>query len=83
MSIVRSLKRSTTRLYANPKALDIPEKRERIEQIVLLLQSILEARGRVMLELNVPAERPKQSSIRFPRCANRPSASCMVPPDMP
>ena len=48
---------SSTRLYANPAALDEPAHRARIEDLVLLLRSVLEARRRVMLELNVPPER--------------------------
>ena len=55
--IVDELMRSSTRLYANPRALDNPSKRSRIDDLVLLLSSVLEARKRVMLEVNVGAER--------------------------
>jgi ATP phosphoribosyltransferase-like protein len=55
--VVDLLMRSSTRLYANPQALENPVKRERIERLVLLLRSVLDARQRVMLEVNVPAER--------------------------
>jgi ATP phosphoribosyltransferase len=55
--VVDLLMRSSTRLYANPQALENPAKRERIERLVLLLRSVLDARQRVMLEVNVPAER--------------------------
>jgi ATP phosphoribosyltransferase len=55
--VVDLLMRSSTRLYANPHALENPVKRERIERLVLLLRSVLDARLRVMLEVNVPAER--------------------------
>ncbi len=55
--VVDLLMRSSTRLYANPQALENPVKRERIERLVLLLRSVLDARERVMLEVNVPAER--------------------------
>jgi ATP phosphoribosyltransferase len=54
--IVDELMRSSTRLYAHPKAVEQPAKRERIERLVLLLRSVLDARQRVMLEVNVPAE---------------------------
>jgi ATP phosphoribosyltransferase len=57
LQVVDELMTSTTRLYANPAALDDPTRRERIERIVLLLRSVLEARRRVMLEVNVPADR--------------------------
>jgi ATP phosphoribosyltransferase len=56
LSIVDELMRSSTRLYAHPQALDPPAKRERIETLVLLLRSVLDARERVMLEVNVAAE---------------------------
>jgi ATP phosphoribosyltransferase len=54
--IVDELMRSSTRLYAHPQAVEQPAKRERIERLVLLLRSVLDARQRVMLEVNVPAE---------------------------
>ncbi len=44
---------STTRLYAHKQALDRPEKRDAIEHLVLLLRSVLDARERVMIEVNV------------------------------
>jgi ATP phosphoribosyltransferase len=57
LEIVDTLMTSTTRLYANPRVLDCPVQRERIDRLVLLLRSVLEARQRVMLEVNVPADR--------------------------
>ena len=45
------------RLYAHPRALDAPEKRARIENLILLLRSVLDARQRVMLEVDVSADR--------------------------
>ena len=54
--IVDELMRSSTRLYAHPQALEQPAKRERLETLVLLLRSVLDARERVMLEVNVAAE---------------------------
>lgn len=56
LAIVDEVMRSSTRLYANPRALDDPDKREAIESLVLLLGSVLTARQRVMLEVNVSAE---------------------------
>ena len=47
------LLRSSTRLYASAHALDIPEKKAGIERLVLSLRSVVEARGRAMVELNV------------------------------
>ena len=53
--IVEELLRSSTRLYASPDALDVPEKKTAIEGLVLSLRSVLEARERAMVELNVTA----------------------------
>ncbi|MEL6546289.1 MAG: ATP phosphoribosyltransferase, partial [Myxococcota bacterium] len=55
--IALTVMESSTRLYANPKALDDPQKRERIETLQLLLRSVLEARARVMIECNVPSDK--------------------------
>jgi len=57
LSVVDEVMRSTTRLYANPRAMDDPARRERIEWFAMLLRSVLEARSRVMLEVNVDAAR--------------------------
>ncbi|MCC6624242.1 MAG: ATP phosphoribosyltransferase [Deltaproteobacteria bacterium] len=55
LAIVDEVMQSSTRLFANPVALDDPDKRRRIEDLVLLLRSVLEARHRVILEVNVSA----------------------------
>lgn len=51
--VTDTLMRSSTRLYGSPAALDDPARRGPIEDLVLLLESVLSARQRVMLELNV------------------------------
>ena len=56
LEITDELMRSSTRLYANQAALDDPGLRQSIDRFVMLLQSVLEARRRVMLEVNVSAE---------------------------
>ena len=50
---VDELLTSSTRLYAGPGALDDPEKKPVIDDFVLTLRSVIEARKRVMVELNV------------------------------
>jgi ATP phosphoribosyltransferase len=55
LEIVDEIMTSSTRLYANPKSLENPNKREIIERLVLLIRSVLDARKRVMLEVNVSA----------------------------
>ena len=56
LAIVADLLSSSTRLYASTRAWADPQKRPRIEEMALLMQSVLEARRRVMLEVNVAAD---------------------------
>lgn len=53
LEIADELMRSSTRLYANAEIVKDAAHRELIERFVLLLSSVLEARKRVMLEVNV------------------------------
>jgi ATP phosphoribosyltransferase len=55
LAIVDTLMTSSTRLYGNPAALEDPARRAAIEGLVLLLRSVIEARRRVMIEVNVSA----------------------------
>lgn len=57
LRIVETLLVSYTELIANPIAAADPVKRHAMDQLHILLQGVLEARGRVLLKLNVPAER--------------------------
>jgi ATP phosphoribosyltransferase len=57
LRIVETLLVSYTELIANPAAAADPVKRHAMDQLHILLQGVLEARGRVLLKLNVPAER--------------------------
>lgn len=71
---VAELMRSSTRLYANPRVLEQPAHRERIDRLVLLLRSVLDARRRVMLELNVSAERLERIVEELP-CMRQPTVA--------
>ena len=53
---VGELMTSSTRLYANPRLMDDGAKRAEMERFALLLESVLAARKRVMVEVNVTAE---------------------------
>ncbi len=57
LTIVDEVMKSSTRLYASRKAMADPAKREAAETLALLLGSVLEARKRVMIEVNVGADR--------------------------
>ena len=54
--VVDTLMTSSTRVYASRNAMDDPDKKVAIDGLVLSLRSVLEARGRAMLELNVSEE---------------------------
>lgn len=55
--IVDEIMRSSTRLYASSAALEDAGKGARIDELVLILKSALDARKRAMLELNVAPDR--------------------------
>lgn len=57
LRIVDVILESTTRLFANRTAWEDPEKRRAIEEIRTLLLGVIDARGRVLLSMNVPAAR--------------------------
>ncbi|MGD9817062.1 MAG: ATP phosphoribosyltransferase [Desulfomonilaceae bacterium] len=56
LRIIHNILTTNTQLIANKKAFDDPFKREKINQIHLMLQSALEARKMVGLKMNVPKE---------------------------
>jgi len=70
--IVEEVMRSSTRLYASSLALDTPEKKTAIETLVLGVQSVVEARTRAMVELNVAGDR-LESVIDVLPCMREPT----------
>ncbi len=74
LEIVDTLLRSSTRMYANPAAMKDPGKRDAIEHVAMLLKSVIAARARVMLELNVPADRLDEVIEVLP-CMREPTVS--------
>jgi ATP phosphoribosyltransferase len=56
LKIVETLLVSHTEFIANRAAAEDPEKRHAMEQLLTLLQGALEARGKVLVKLNVAAE---------------------------
>ena len=74
LEIVDELMRSSTRLYANPRALENPSKRSAIEDLTLCLGAVIEARGRAMVELNVGVSDLEKVIERLP-CMREPTIS--------
>ena len=72
LQVIESILNSSTRLYANPRALDNPHKRKRCEEFAMLLSSVLDARLRVMVELNVSDEY-LQNVVNILPCMRQPT----------
>jgi ATP phosphoribosyltransferase len=53
LRIIETLVESYTELFANPTSYEDPAKRKAMEQVHTLLQGVLEARGKVLVKLNV------------------------------
>ena len=67
---------SSTRLYANPRALEEPARRSLIEDFVLVLRSVIEARARVMVEFNVPRD-ALDAVLRSVPCMREPTIASL------
>jgi len=57
LRIIDTLLVSYTELIANPVSYADPERRHAMGQVLTLLQGVLDARGKVLVKLNVPADR--------------------------
>lgn len=71
LSIIGEIMRSSTCFIANKKAMKDPEKREKLNELATLFASVIEARKRVLIEMNV-------SEDVFPRLIA--SLPCMQSP---
>ena len=77
LQIVDQLMESSTRLYASPEALRDSGRRQAIEDFVLLIRSVLEARSRVMVEVNVSQDR-LESVLEVLPCMREPTVSTLA-----
>ncbi len=76
LKIIGTLLTSSTRFIANSKALEDPWKKEKIDELTLLFQSILDARRRVMLEMNVPRDQ-LEAVVNILPCMRSPTVSTL------
>jgi ATP phosphoribosyltransferase len=76
LKIVDVVLTSTTRLLASPAAWADPEKRREIEEIRTLLLGVIDARGRVLLSMNVPKDRLEAVVAALP-AMKRPTVSAL------
>ncbi|HAL29597.1 MAG TPA: ATP phosphoribosyltransferase [Coriobacteriia bacterium] len=66
LRIVEVILESTTRLLASRSAWEDPEKRQAIEEVRTLLLGVIEARGRVLLSMNVAEDRMDEVIAQLP-----------------
>ncbi len=74
LRIIDTIIKSSTRFIANKESLSDPWKREKITELEMLFRSILDARDRVMLEMNVPKEKFEDIVNLLP-CMRSPTVS--------
>lgn len=74
LAIIDEIATSSTRLYASRQAMDTPAKRDMIEGLVLLVRAVLEARTRVMVEVNV-SEADLAGVVEVLPCMREPTVS--------
>ncbi len=60
LRIIDTLLKSTTRFIANKAAWDIPWKRQKMENLAMLLKGAIEARSKIGLKMNAPKEKLSQ-----------------------
>ena len=74
LSVIDVIADSSTRLYASPKAMHNSPKKRFIEHLAMLVQSVLVARERVMVEVNVDRQ-SLEGVIRVLPCMREPTVS--------
>ena len=74
LKVIAKIMHSSTRFIANKKALNNSWKREKTEELKMLFTAVLNARDRVMLEMNVPLDKLEEV-VRFLPCMRAPTVS--------
>ncbi len=76
LDILATILKSSTRFIASKAAMANPAKAERLRELATVFQAILEAEGRVMLEMNVPKEKLDDIVAALP-CMRAPTVSSL------
>ncbi len=74
LRIIDDLATSSTRLYASRQAMADDAKRARIDEFTMLVRSVIEARSRVTLEVNIAADRLAELLAGLP-CMREPTVA--------
>jgi len=80
LRVLDTIMTTATRLIANKAAWAIPWKRQKIENIALLLQGAIEAREKVGLKMNVPRKNLAEVAALLPS-EKSPTVSSLADPD--
>ncbi|HAU38782.1 MAG TPA: ATP phosphoribosyltransferase [Phycisphaerales bacterium] len=80
LRVIDTILTSSTRLIANRDAMKIPWKREKIENIALLLKGAIEAREKVGMKMNVP-RKALDAVARLLPSEKSPTISSLADPD--
>ncbi|MCU1600304.1 MAG: phosphoribosyltransferase [Frankiales bacterium] len=81
LKIIETLLTSRTELIANREAYENPEKRAAMEDLLVLIQGALRARGHVLLKLNVPTAQLEAVVAALPSMAS-PTVMSLAHDDM-
>lgn len=74
LAVIATLLLSSTRFIANKKSIEDPEVCEKLNMMKMLFQAVLDARTRVMLEMNIPKERFDEIVNKLP-CMRSPTVA--------
>lgn len=74
LKIIDEIFLSSTRLIANRDSLNSPWKKEKIDELLMLVTSVLNARQRVMLEMNIPADK-LETVVKVLPCMRAPTVA--------
>ena len=74
LHIIHTITNSSTRFIANKEALQDPWKCEKINEIKMLFKAVIDARERVMLEMNIPQNKFKEI-VKILPCMNAPTVA--------
>jgi ATP phosphoribosyltransferase len=80
LRIVEIILESTTRLIANPKALQNESKRAKVEQLAILLKGAIAAESKVLLKMNAPKARLRDITKVLP-ALHAPTVNQLDTPD--
>lgn len=77
LKVVHRLLSSSTRMIANQRSLSDPAKKKKIDELVMMMRSVMDAGERVMLEMNIPNGQLDAIAAELP-CMRAPTVSPLL-----